>query len=355
MGIAAVSGLFIPDVWYAAQGPSQVANLLDASGEKFASVLQASKTGSIRKIGLDFGTVTTATDTQVRIETVDLATGFPSGTLWATDTEVTVLAAAITTGVWVMTGALTADAVVTKGDFFAVVVAPSGTPNYNVTAPYITQQTQGFPYNAHYAAGAWGMLLTNVGFAIEYSDGTYAYIPGSYPVQTITATNFNNTPNLVEVGLKFRLPFAFSMAGIWAHAIFAGDCEIVLYDSNGTSVLRTLAVDKDVKSSALPRAPSFLAFSESYVGLANTFYRVVVKPTSATNVTLYTMLYDTNAIMGQLSGGSDFIYNHRVDAGAWAESASKWRTSIGVWLDGVAVEGSGQRGSGQLAGPILVS
>lgn len=353
MGIAAIGGLFIPDLYYANQAITQVANLLDAAGEQFASVLQAPKTGSIRKIGFRVGTVTTATDTQVRIETVDLATGLPSGTLWAANTEVTVLAASLTSNTWHTSGALTADAVVTQGDLLAVVVVPSGTPNYNIVAPAITQQTQGFPYNAHFTT-AWAKLLTNLGFAIEYSDGTYAYIPTSYPISTLTTTLFSNTPDLVEVGLKFQLPFAFSIAGTWMHADLDGDCESVLYDSDGTTVLRTVAVDKDVRSSALPQAPGVWQFSSSYIGRANTFYRVVLKPTSATDLTLYRSVYNATAHLNQLSGGTNFIYCSRINEGAWSDFPLL-RPNIGVWLDGVAVEGSGQRGGGQIPGAILVS
>lgn len=355
MGIVAVNGLFIPELVYVGQALTEVANLLDATGEQFTTVFQAPKTGSIRKIGIPIGAVTTATDTQVRIETVDLATGFPTGTLWAANTEVTVLAASITTNAWITTGALTADAVVTKGDILAVVVAPSGTPNYNVTAPAVTQQTQGFPYNAHFAAGAWGGLLTNMGFAIEYSDGTYAYIPTSYPFSSFTSVVFNNASATDELAVKFRFPFAFSIAGCWLHADLDGDCDIVLYDADGTTELRTLAVDKDVRSNTSARAPFFFSFSESYaLGLANTYYRLSVRPSTATSLALYLMLPNASAILNQMSGGSDVSYSQRVNAGAWTDQAA-WRLSMGVWLDGIAVEGSGQRGSGQLAGPILVS
>lgn len=352
MGIAAINGLFIPEVVYAAQATSRVANLLDAAGEQFASVVQAPTTGSIRKIGIPIGTVTTATDTQVRIETVDLATGFPTGTLWAANTEVTLPAASIVTNTWVLTAALTADAVVTQGDIFAIVMAPSGTPSYNVYAPYVTQQTQGFPYNAHFTA-SWAALVTNMGFGLEYSDGTYAYIPGSYPFSSFTAQTYNNASATDERALKFRFPFAFSMKGIWVHMDLDGDFDVVLYDSDGTTVRRTLAVDKELRSGTASRSPFFFAFSASYTGLANTFYRVSIRPSTTTDLTLNLMLFSTSAILNQLSGGSDISYSSRVDAGAWADQPL-WRNVMGIWLDGVAIEGSGQRGGGQYT-PVLLS
>lgn len=353
MGIIDTPGFFIPEPAYILGTPTQIVNTLDAAGEKLGTVFQAPKTGSIRKIGLKIGTATLATDTDVRIETVDLSTGMPTGTLWGTDTNVLVSSASIVTNTWVTTGALTADAVVTQGDILAVVIAPTLVPNYTILLPAITTQSQGFPYNVHFTS-SWATLLTNMGFAIEYSDGTYAYIPGSYPIQGFSINTFNSGSAADEIALRFRLPFAFRLKGIWLSLDLDGDCDIVLYDADGTSELRTLAVDKDLKSGATLRQPFFFCWSQSVELLTNTFYRVAIRPSTVTDITLSLMTVATGAIMSQMSGGADFLYSWRVDGGAWTNPGTV-RYLIGVHIDGIGVEGSGQRGSGQIPGAILVS
>jgi hypothetical protein len=59
---------------------SFVSRLIDATGEKYAAIIQIPKTGTISKIGFRTGTVTTSQTLRGGIETVDAATGAPTGT-----------------------------------------------------------------------------------------------------------------------------------------------------------------------------------------------------------------------------------------------------------------------------------
>ena len=98
-----------------------VAYTLDAGSEKAAVIDSAVAAKSIRKVRFRTGTVTTGATLDIRIETLD-ASGDPSGTLWAANTNVSHVLNATDDNVWLVTGALTADATLAVGDKYAIVI-----------------------------------------------------------------------------------------------------------------------------------------------------------------------------------------------------------------------------------------
>lgn len=338
MATANVYGLWLPPNHFAGAGLSTpTAATLDAAGEKLAFIVQASKTGNIRKIHWLPGSVTTATDTDVRIETVDAATGLPTGTLFGATTNGTQLAAAITTGVTAVT-TLTADAAVTAGtSIFAIVIAPTGTPNYIVSlAATSSGSPYDFPYVKLFAAAAWGDLAANYVpiVAIEYSDGTFDYNPLLFPITTSSSGVFNSGSTPDERGLKFRIAAPVRVRGFWSMSNLAGDTDFVLYDSDGTTALSTLTKDKDIDM-AYGNNVSVFRFTSSISLLANTFYRLTQKPTTVTNTRLYFITVAAAARFDQMEGGQDFHWTERTDAGAWTDVTTK-RPDMGLIIDGIS-------------------
>lgn len=342
MTMISVSSLQIPSIPFGLTSSWTTLNSsnLNASGVKFASILQAPKTGSIRKIHFRVGGVTTATDTDVRIETVDPATGEASGTLWGTNTNVTVLQASITSNTWIVSPALTADASVTQGDTFAVVLAPTGTPSYIVTCIGGASAAFRFPYVSFYNGTSWikeSSLLPSVG--IEYSDGSFADMPQVIPLSAtpnVHAFNSGSTPD--ERALKFKLPVPVKVCGAWVADDLDGDGDLVLYDSDGTTALQTKSLDKDVRQGTTTGV-HLVRFPGSQLLLANTFYRLSIKPTSATSLTVYSIDVNSAALFDQMPGGQNFHYSERTDAGAWTDTTTR-RLFMGLMIDGVD-DGSG--------------
>ena len=348
MTVANVYGLVLPvDPALTSTGFSSL--LMDASGEKVGVVLRAPKTGSIRKVHFRTGAVTTATDTDVRLETVDATTGHPTGTLLGTTTNVTVASASITANTWITTGALTADASVTRGDLLAAVIVPSGTPNYNVAG--VNGTNSAFPYSVQYTA-SWADNSAIPAIALEYSDGSFAYIPNVLPFSAMNTHTFNNGSTPDERALKFRLAAPVRVAGVWFSGNRSGDVDFVLYDSDGTSVLASASMDKDVLGSALQ--PEAILFSSSVSLSANTYYRLAVKPTSATNMSAYSWDVASAAIMDQMAGGQDFHYSERTNAGAWTDTTTR-RLRIGLIIDGIDDGAGGGGGGGPLIGGRLAA
>lgn len=338
MAIVACPSLWIPQIPYGptASAPSFTANALNASGIKFAMILQAPKTGSIRKIHFRTGTVTTATDTDVRVETVDGATGDPSGTLFGTTTNATVLAASITANAWVTSPALTADAAVTQGDLLAIVLAPTGTPNYQVNGMTVGTSGVRLPYLD--LGTTYTKVTSNLPVVgLEYSDGSFAAIAQVWPINAINTHTYNNGSTPDEYALKFQLPVGARLAGVWLWADTDGDFDLVLYDNSSTALL-TKSFDKDNRQGT-GIGFHFLRFGGSQAISANTTYQLAIKPTTATSLTIYSFDVNSAALLDQLSGGQNFNHSTRTDAGAWTDTATR-RLFIGLMLDGIDVGSS---------------
>lgn len=332
-----VANMVIPGYMVRDRPLSSSSLLMDAAGEMVAFMVQAPKTGSIRKVGIKIGGVTTATDTDVRIETVDAATGNPSGTLWAANTNVTLASASITGLAFVTTGAFTADASVTKGDWLAVVIAPTGTPNYNirVVSNGVGEDAMSItPYVKHKTAGTWASVATQLvpTCTLEYSDGTYAPMENVIPYSANTSTAFNSGSTPDERALRWSLPFVHRVSGCWAELSIGGNFDIVFYDSDGTTALTTLSVDGDYDPGLTGVA--FYTFASSIECKSNTAYRLSLKPTSASNITAYQNGMSTNAQLGQFGGGTEFYLSTRTDAGAWTDTNTA-KPYMGLIIDGI--------------------
>jgi hypothetical protein len=301
--------------------PSFASALLDATGEKAGAVFQAPKTGNIRRVGLRFGTVTTATDTDIRIETVN-SSGQPSGTLWNSPTNTTLAtipAASIVSNTWVFSPNLTADAAVTQGDFLAVMVAPTGTPNLNMS--YSATGFQNIPYVAAFLNGAWTLVDDTPVFAIEYSDGSYGTIPGMYPWTVLASVSFNSGSTPDERGLYFRLPVPTRCRGVVVIGDLDSDATVRLYDADGSAVLQSASHVAARRGSTAAGWHYFL-WGGTQPLLANTFYRATLLP-GAGNIAQLEFEVNAAAQLGQIAGGADMHLTTRTDAGAWTQTTNR--------------------------------
>lgn len=357
MSTVAVPGLWLPAPIFNSTTPSFGSFLLDATGEKFSLVMAAPKSGSIHKVHFRVGTVNTPTDTDVRIEAVSTTDGNPTGTLFGTNTNVTVASGSISSNTFISTGALTADASVTAGDLLAVVIAPSGSPNFNVSS----MNTYGhgssavgsdFPYHDHYNSGAWAKSKVDASIvALEYSDGSFAYQPDCWPASAVNTHSVSSSTTPDEVALKFSVAAPIRVSGGWAGIAGAGDVDYVLYSSDGSTVLATKSRDKDTLSSAFIRWPDHFRFSSSIQLSANTTYYLSIKPTSTTALTLYSFDVSAAGLLDVTPGGQNFHWAQQTDAGGWSATTTR-RPIAGLMIDGIDDGTGGGSGGGA---PIIGS
>ena len=312
--------------------------VLNLAAEKVAGIFQAPKTGTIDKVGFLTGTVTTGDTVDVRLETVSATTGDPTGTLLGTNSNKTQVIADANDDVWFLP-ALTTGVAVTKGDVFAVVVANGAAGGDMEIQTQRLTQAHGFPYGNEFLTGSWvkdGDILVT---AFEYTGESPAYAgaPGVNAASFgVTTFNSGDTPD--EIALFFQLPFKFRVTGYWISIDLDADCDVVLYDSDGTSVLATDSLDKDIRQKD-GRRSHFRLFPATHELLANTNYRLTCKP-GGTDVTLDTMTVAAAALWDGMDGGQNFHLSTRADAGGWSQTTTQ-RPLMGVLVDAIDVSGVG--------------
>lgn len=299
--------------------PNLATLVLDASGEKAAVICYAPKTGNIAKIGWPTATVTTGSTFDVRLETVSLVTGDPTGTLWNTTTNGSQVVANADDNVW-LTTTLTSQAAVVQGDTIAVVLVQT---TGNMSTNNFFDDFNNIAYPDHFTA-AWSKQATQCGMmALEYSDGSYAHITGVHPYLAVSYTSFNSGSTPDERGLYFSFPFPVQVSGWWAWADGDEDFTVRLYDSDGSTVLLSSLADTNVRSEPTGGGICRRQFAGTVNLSANTFYRLTVLPGTATDVRLGDFDVNAAAIMDACEGGRNFHFTSRTDGGVWTQTTTK--------------------------------
>lgn len=286
-------------------GAPTFGNLLtDAANEKVAFVFQAPKTGSIDSIGFRTSTVTTGgVNWDIRLETVDTSTGFPTGTLVGTNTNFSQAIASADDNKWFEV-TLTAAASVTENEYYAVVISAPGSGSFSANFSYFADAYGGgFPCALLYT-GSWA-LQTGGGpqFTVRYTDGTYPPISGVSPFMTMSTVTYNNTSTPDIYANKITLPFDCCVDGFWIWADLDGDYQINVYSSDGVTVLVS-----GVCTAAIPitSSPSF-NYGRLFSGVTlskNTEYILGVEPTTATSLSMYTLDFNNSGARHQIPHGS---------------------------------------------------
>ena len=275
--------------------------VLDAADEAIGNVFSVPKSGNIRKIHTACRTTTTGATMEARVET--LSAGFPSGTLWGTNTNGTLVVNNTDDNV-ILTFTLTADAAVVAGDTLAVIVKNPTVSFGNINfalAPADTDNT-GLPYGVANTTGSYAAFSQNAPLvmALEYDDGTIVGIDAVNPPCTaLTAITINTGTTPDVAGLRFQFVETVSCSGAWIWMDLDGDAKIQLVDTawDGTDgdVLAMATVDSDNRNGTTPRI--FRVRFPSVVLSPATPYRLVVNPTSVTSVALYDSTTSSSALM----------------------------------------------------------
>lgn len=348
MTVQSVTPALIPDpIVYGQMVSGTVAYtafLIDAAAEKIAVVFRVPKDGNLARVGFRTGTVTTGDTLKVSFQDLDTTTGNPDGVVDQFRTQVV---ADVDDNVWFRTGLMTSDGtdtgtlrVVTRGQAIAAVIEFNAyvAGNLNIVHHSAANNFYLFGgYVTHFTAAWAKSILMHAVLAVEYSDGTFAYIPSTLPADTKTSTNFNTGSTPDEIALKFRLPVPVRVLGFWIASAISGDFNVVLYDSDGTTPLATFVGDKDTATTSTAAAAFSAPFSSSVSLLANTFYRLALLPTTASNISRVDFTVPSTpgvAQLDQISGGQDFHWSQRTDAGAWSDTTTK-RPVMGLILDGL--------------------
>jgi hypothetical protein len=178
-------------------------------------------------------------------------------------------------------------------------------------------------------------------FVLKYDDGTYANIsPDLLPIATFASTSYADSSTPDEYALRFQTPMDCELSAVMLRATLSQVCDVVLYDSGG-SVVFTVSHDPDFTVGA----GSHVIVVPPTTLTANTTYRLALKPTSGSTVTLYGATVNSNAHLGAFPGGIEHYQSTRVNGGAWTDSTTT-RPWIYLFLSGIELGSVGGGGGG---------
>jgi hypothetical protein len=298
-------------------GASVQTFIIDSVGEYVAIVFAAPRSGNIRKIHFRTATVTTVgSGLEVRMETVDTSTGYPTGTLWGANNNVTV--AAITANTW-HAATLTADAVVSVGDILAVKVGALASFNGNLVTPEQTSfSLTEVPYQV--VSQATTSKGTRAGgMAIEWSDGEIYPIPGM-AMFFAAQVSFTSASTPDEVGAKLTPPCSGTAWGIYFTADLDNNPDIVVYEGDST-VLQTFSITSGWRRTG-GMGLIYLPFTTPKTIKAGQVYRIALKP-GASAALRAEWTFPTDGAIRSMTGTNGASYKcSRTDAGAWDDTAT---------------------------------
>ena len=308
---------------------------VDSDTDRIAWVGRAPYTDTLTTLYFRTGTVTTGATFDVRIETV--TNGRPSGTLFAANTNISVVVADGDDNVW-KTATFTAAPSFTVGDEFAIIfvvdtagatpnmqfaVQPSGTVSMSGTYPLCLQDA---------GAGTWASGIQAWEWIAEFGTLGVAPVPGLIPVTaggTITSYDSASTPD--EIALRFQVPFKCRVSGIQAllfNIEAGGDFTASLWDAAGDIDAEALAQtteDGDVAISTTADGIMTFFFASPVTLTANTTYYAGIRADTANNIGLGEMSNSTvtNAMRALVGYNAQCYRGSRSwtagTAGAWTD------------------------------------
>lgn len=323
MSLISTPSLWIPR-HYGLTSASYDSNILtlDAAGEKAAFIVRAPATGTLKKVGFRPGSISVLQTLRVSFQDVSVDTGDPDG-LVAQYRQVTVSAG--DSGVGKETGLITSDGTdggtlrtVNRGDLLAVVFEhdPFNPGDLFRLSLMSTggADCEGNGYCDHFTT-AWSKKFYAPCLALIYDEAgndTCHPLVNAVPVMGYTAYTWNSASANPKRGLKFKLPFRFRLHGVQARLRFPSAnaaCDIKLYDSDGQTVLRSCTLPGNVGDPAYQRY-YWAPFPTPAELQADTFYYVLVEPTTTVNMMLFFWEVPSGReyYWRQMDGGLDFHY-----------------------------------------------
>jgi hypothetical protein len=300
-------------------GLSDSALNLNAAAQRVAFIFAAPKAGQLDSFDFLTGTVLQATNgVRCSFRAVDLTTGFP-----VTGNLSTKTLGGIVSNTWFTPGSFDVPVTVARGDLVAAVIQIlTFVAGDNIDIRYGTGIIgfQNFPFLARNDGTNWGTIRGTANLAIRYTDGTFAHVPGNIALKTQAnnvAINNGSSPN--EIGNLFRLKFPLRCSGayfLWAIGAGAGSYRIRIYDRANVNLVGTAE-----NNPALVAGAGYFAVTWPAVALkANVDYRLIVKPTTPTNVGARRYQFQSSALRAVSQWGSSWRRTERSLNGPWIDT-----------------------------------
>lgn len=291
---------------------------LDAAGEYTGVAVCASEAMAISHVYVRNNASAGSPTIDIRIETIDATTGLPTGTLWATNTNiVTGALASNTTAIY----ALTATANISRGEWFAIKLAYNSGTSVAISKhrEQVLALVSGVYQIENTGTPATALLSAGMSVAVGSSSTAFYDIPGCLPYVSDSTVAFDNSTAGDARGARFRVPMDCKIRGVLANAgsVVAADYNLKLLDDAGT-LIKSTAHDGDIQ--VLSTGGILSRFDADQSLSRDTWYRLVFEPSeTGTNVRFVTfvVLDDTQ---GALPCGANMHYTTFTTAGGWVDS-----------------------------------
>lgn len=321
---------------------------MDGTGDTQVWICQAEENITITAVGCHVTTRTgspgnVAAGLRLGITYIDATTGFPTTNPTPTWANATFSGAAgtayqefnATTGITTnqnLIATLITPVTITRGTVFGICADAnsgtwSGTNFINIRTGFVsTYPSYNFPYSAGITGASYADNVVDCPtFLYKSSTKTYGQ-----PYETVVSLNNSNTSTPDEYGMYFRLPTGtcstYQISGVRLGCLIAANFDVLLYDTNGTTVLASVTVDVDQQNATTHGAYNYLFADATLPTLtAGSYYRLVVRPSTATAMgplQYFTFRADADktAILGN---AADVQYTTRTDAGAWTQDTNR--------------------------------
>lgn len=153
-------------------------------------------------------------------------------------------------------------------------------------------------------------------------DGTVGIFANALPAISAAfnthAINTGTTPDEVALAFTPTVPCSIGGGGFLLQSAANADYSIVLYE--GTTAIQTVAVVSDTVYADATVRPIDVAFPDVDCTVGVTYY-LALKPTTANNVTAYSMDCSSAAQVEAFAG--EMSYAQRTDAGAWSATTTR--------------------------------
>lgn len=316
---------------------------VSSAGHYHAYIFCAKEDMTISHVSFRAGTATGSPTIEVRIETVD-ASGLPSGTLWATDTNGTTGTISTNTNVL---QALTASASITKGQLFCVMLKyASGTSQVisQLSTFMLPIGHGGLTYQvANTGSPTKSALTTSLAcIGLGSSSTTFYQVPGAIPVSGVGGGTFNNT-NSAKRGLRFTIPMNCRAIGMrWYNANASGNYNAVLFSDAGSELSSSSTAFDGDYNAASNNGPLTVYFDNTVTLTAGTTYRIAIEPSSATNVNVSTITLPSADYRGATPAGTTAHYTTFATA-TWTDTATDQVPMMDLLIDQID-DGAGTGG-----------
>lgn len=331
--------------WNAISQPILSSILNDAAGEAWAFAFQVPKTGTIDRVLFHTGTVTTAQNMAITLETVG-TDGLPSGSAYGGSTGAT-WSPIDTDDNKTVEITLGGTASATVGDICCVRGEWSGSAG-NLNINYLGGSGVGrkFPKVLPDTGSGFGTSTYGIPMVcLRYNDASYVVPFGCAPPGTVTSINTSSSTSPQEIGFWINAPFAATLLGAWA------TCRTFGTTQTSTMALYTTPSGTPASQRSVAPTHSQLTPVNDAVGLmfnpydlaASTDYVLGFLQSSTSNFTLYYYDVENANHWGGFGGGSSITYASR-NSGGGAFTNTTTRKLIGALFLSQIHDGTGGGG-----------